>query len=314
MTGWKRRSRAASFSMCLRYSSRVVAPITCSSPRAMAGFRRLEASMAPSALPAPTSVWTSSISRITFSFFVASSMTFFRRSSNCPRYWVPATKAPMSMDQTWAVCRDGGTLPSAMRCARPSAMAVFPTPGRPIRQGLFLLRRLRICVTRSICNSRPTTGSSFPSSASLVRFVVNCSIVDMSFLPPTPTCSGFSPPSFWIRSYKSLVTLLGLAPSSCRICTPGLSRSDSNARSRCSVPTNPDLRVLDSVWAFSRIRLHRGVKAISVEVEPGPGPRTAFTLSRALFSLSPLALRTWAANPESSPISPRSSCSEPISA
>ena len=25
-TGWKRRSRAASFSMCLRYSSRVVAP------------------------------------------------------------------------------------------------------------------------------------------------------------------------------------------------------------------------------------------------------------------------------------------------
>ena len=31
-TGWKRRSRAASFSMCLRYSSRVVAPIVCSSP------------------------------------------------------------------------------------------------------------------------------------------------------------------------------------------------------------------------------------------------------------------------------------------
>ena len=32
VTGWKRRSSAASFSMCLRYSSSVVAPIVCSSP------------------------------------------------------------------------------------------------------------------------------------------------------------------------------------------------------------------------------------------------------------------------------------------
>ena len=52
-TGWKRRSRAASFSMCLRYSSRVVAPITWSSPRASAGFSMLLASTAPSAAPAP---------------------------------------------------------------------------------------------------------------------------------------------------------------------------------------------------------------------------------------------------------------------
>ena len=38
-TGWKRRSSAASFSRCLRYSSRVVAPMVCSSPRASIGFR-----------------------------------------------------------------------------------------------------------------------------------------------------------------------------------------------------------------------------------------------------------------------------------
>ena len=37
--GWNRRSSAASFSMCLRYSSRVVAPMVCSSPRASIGFR-----------------------------------------------------------------------------------------------------------------------------------------------------------------------------------------------------------------------------------------------------------------------------------
>ena len=48
-TCWKRRSRAASFSMYLRYSSRVVAPIRRSSPRASMGLIMLPASMAPSA-------------------------------------------------------------------------------------------------------------------------------------------------------------------------------------------------------------------------------------------------------------------------
>ena len=37
--GWKRRSSAASFSRCLRYSSSVVAPMVCSSPRASIGLR-----------------------------------------------------------------------------------------------------------------------------------------------------------------------------------------------------------------------------------------------------------------------------------
>ena len=53
MTGWNRRSRAASFSMRLRYSSSVVAPIMCSSPRASIGLSMLPASIAPSAAPAP---------------------------------------------------------------------------------------------------------------------------------------------------------------------------------------------------------------------------------------------------------------------
>ena len=54
--GWNRRSKAASFSTCFRYSSRVVAPMQRSSPRARAGFSMFEASIAPSAPPAPTSV------------------------------------------------------------------------------------------------------------------------------------------------------------------------------------------------------------------------------------------------------------------
>ena len=63
--GWKRRSRAASFSMYLRYSSMVVAPITWISPRDSGGLedvrrRRCE----PSAAPAPTSVCISSMNRM----------------------------------------------------------------------------------------------------------------------------------------------------------------------------------------------------------------------------------------------------------
>ena len=55
-TGWKRRSKAGSFSICCLYSSIVVAPIHCNSPRARAGFNMFAASNAPSAAPAPTNV------------------------------------------------------------------------------------------------------------------------------------------------------------------------------------------------------------------------------------------------------------------
>ena len=66
MTGWNRRSSAASFSMCLRYSSSVVAPMVCSSPRASIGFSMFDASIAPSAAPAPTTVCSSSMKRTTW--------------------------------------------------------------------------------------------------------------------------------------------------------------------------------------------------------------------------------------------------------
>ena len=52
---------------------------------------------------------------------------------------------------------------------KPSAIAVFPTPGSPMSTGLFLVRRLRIWITRRISSSRPITGSSLPLRASWVR-------------------------------------------------------------------------------------------------------------------------------------------------
>ncbi len=50
--------------MYLRYSSSVVAPMQCSSPRASIGLSRLPASIAPSAAPAPTTVCSSSMNRM----------------------------------------------------------------------------------------------------------------------------------------------------------------------------------------------------------------------------------------------------------
>ena len=62
--------------MFFRYSSIVVAPITCSSPRASAGFSMFEASIEPSAAPAPTTVCSSSMKTMSCSeFSVISSIT-----------------------------------------------------------------------------------------------------------------------------------------------------------------------------------------------------------------------------------------------
>ena len=96
VTGWNRRSRAVSFSMDLRYSLKVVAPITWISPRERAGLRILAAFMEPSASPAPTMLWTSSIMRMMLPRRLTSSMRPFIRLSNWPRNWVPATRAVRS--------------------------------------------------------------------------------------------------------------------------------------------------------------------------------------------------------------------------
>ena len=167
---WKRRSSAASFSMYLRYSSSVVAPTQCSSPRASAGLSMLPASIAPSALPAPTMVCSSSMKTMVWPSSLASSFsTVFRRSSNSPRYLAPASSAAMSSDSTRLPLSDSGTSPSTMRCARPSTMAVLPTPGSPISTGLFLVRRCSTWMARRISSSRPITGSSLPRRARSVR-------------------------------------------------------------------------------------------------------------------------------------------------
>ncbi|SKY82604.1 Uncharacterised protein [Mycobacteroides abscessus subsp. abscessus] len=116
-TCWKRRSSAASFSMYLRYSSKVVAPTSRSSPRASIGLIMLPASMAESPVaPAPTMVCSSSMKVMTCPADpLISSSTAFNRSSNSPRYLAPATIDPRSNETTVLLRNDSGTSPSTMR-------------------------------------------------------------------------------------------------------------------------------------------------------------------------------------------------------
>src|SRR5690348_1182179 len=106
------------------------------------------------------------------SSFASSLSTFFRRSSNSPRYLAPASSAAMSSDSTRLFFRVSGTSPATMRCARPSTIAVLPTPGSPISTGLFLVRRCSTWIARRISSSRPITGSSLPWRARSVRSIV----------------------------------------------------------------------------------------------------------------------------------------------
>ena len=134
---WKRRSRAPSFSMYLRYSSSVVAPMHWISPRDSAGLSTLEASMAPSAPPAPTRVCSSSMKRMTFLALRTSFITALMRSSNWPRYLVPATIMARSSTTMRRWARISGMSLLTIFWARPSTMAVLPTPASPSRTGLF---------------------------------------------------------------------------------------------------------------------------------------------------------------------------------
>ena len=232
--GWNRRSSAGSFSTYLRYSSSVVAPIVCNSPRASDGLSMFAASTgAPSALPAPTTVCSSSMNTMMLpSLAITSLRNALNRSSNSPRYFAPANIEPMSMEISRLPLSPSGTSPLTIRRASPSAMAVLPTPGSPMRTGLFFVRRDSTWITRRISVSRPMTGSSLPRRASSVRsrpYFVNAWYLSSGFW--SVTCA------LPRTSRNALRIAAGVTPC-------GLRRFVVSARpkSMCSVPTN---------WSFS---------------------------------------------------------------
>ena len=70
--------------------------------------------------------------------------TAFKRSSNSPLNLAPANKSAISNTSTRLFLSDSGTSPFTIRCAKPSTIAVLPTPGSPIKTGLFFVLRMSI--------------------------------------------------------------------------------------------------------------------------------------------------------------------------
>ena len=166
---WNLLSKAPSFSIEVLYSSNVVAPIHCTSPLARAGLNIFDASKLPVAPPAPTIVWISSINRIISLFFSNSFITAFILSSNWPLYLVPATKLAKSSEIIRLLNKTLDTFFWVILNAKPSAIADLPTPGSPIKRGLFFFLLLSICETLCISSFLPTIGSKTPFSAIKVK-------------------------------------------------------------------------------------------------------------------------------------------------
>ena len=191
--------------MFSRYSSNVVAPIHWSSPRASAGLKMFEASNEPDELPAPMMVWISSMKTMISGLLLSSSRITLRRSSNCPRYLVPATIEVMSNDTIRLSQRFCGHSPWKIFIANPSTIAVLPQPGSPIIIGLFFFLRDRICAIRAISWSLPITGSSFPFSANLIRSrekLSNTGVLDWGFW------SLLRRPDFSLGSISSIIVFM----------------------------------------------------------------------------------------------------------
>ena len=171
ITGWKRRSSAASDSTYLRYSSKVVAPMHCSSPRASSGLiieLRVERAFGGAGADERVQLVDeeNDVARAALDF-VENALDAAFEFAAILRAGNERSEREREHALVCAATRE--------RCRRrcvgpsPSTIAVLPTPGSPTSTGLFLLRRARIETTRSISSSRPMTGSSLPARASSVR-------------------------------------------------------------------------------------------------------------------------------------------------
>ena len=162
-TGWKRRSSAASFSMCLRYSSSVVAPTAA---QLAAREHRLEQvggvhrALGRAGADDRVQLVDEQDDRarglgdlLEHGLEPVLELAAVLRAGD-QRAHVERDDA-LVLQRLGHVARDDAL-------GEPSTIAVLPTPGSPISTGLFLVRRERTWITRRISSSRPMTGSSLP--------------------------------------------------------------------------------------------------------------------------------------------------------
>ena len=122
-------------------------------------------------------------------------------------------------------------------------MAVFPTPGSPMRTGLFFVRRESTWMMRRISSLRPMTGSSFPLRAASVRSRAY-------FFSAWNLSSGF-----WSvtrdeprTSFNAASNAASVAPAAASAFWAAVPRASASASSRCSVETYSSW----NFWAISK--------------------------------------------------------------
>ena len=216
-----------------------------------------------------------------------SSSTPFSRSSNSPRYLAPAISAPMSSAISLRSFSVSGTSPLAMRSARPSAIAVLPTPGSPISAGLFLVRRARIWMVRRISSSRPITGSSFPSRATWVRSRAN--FLSASYRSSAPAVSAVRP---WRSCSIAPFRACGFTPPAASALPAALVEASAKASSSRSTVTklSPAFCATCSAWSSTRTRsLSRPGELCAPEPETAGILAKAASVSRSTRFASPPA-------------------------
>ena len=195
---------------------------------------------------------------------------------------------------------DSGTSPSTIRWARPSTIAVLPTPGSPISTGLFLVRRERTWMTRRISSSRPMTGSSLPLSASAVRSRPN-------FSSAWAVSSGLG---LETRSGRTSATAAAIASRSGRRSATGEALSAS-ASSRWSVEmySSPPAAASRSARLIVSTRALEGrTSGSSSPLIEGRASTAARARSRTSATLAPTLTRSCGAKPSSSPSRATSRC------
>ena len=199
--------------------------------------------------------------------------TAFKRSSNSPRYLAPAISAPISRATTRLFFKVSETSPATIRWARPSTMAVLPTPGSPISTGLFLVRRESTCTMRRISSSRPMTGSNLPNRAISVRSRLN-------FSKAWYFSSGFGSVMRWLPRISSSTFKIDSRVTPERASRPAASPPFSSeiARNMCSILTYSSFILVASAKAFSSTALVRGEMYASAI--PPPLTRGIFSITR----------------------------------
>ena len=106
-------------------------------------------------------------------FFSTSFNKDFNLSSKSPRNFEPAKILAKSRENISLDFSFSGTSLFAILIASPSTIAVFPTPGSPIKTGLFFVLLDKTCISLLISSSLPMTGSNCPLEALIVKLTAN---------------------------------------------------------------------------------------------------------------------------------------------